>query len=307
VYNTQKAKKENDMKRLTVILLAVLLALSFASCEKKEKENDSKDSVNSTLSGEVSAVADTSKDGTASADTNTAPVPDEEYVLYKETYTKNDNYCLYVYNDKGHVVNRTWHYTNGETLEYTYDYNYNADGSYNVTVKGIGTDYYEYDANGREVLHIQDPTVYKVTTTNRYDDEGRLVESKTESETNVRSWFIRTYDDKGLAIKEQYYLGDGTPGKWYEFEYDENGRQILRHDYNEHGKKEYENILFEWVLEYDDYGRPTLEVRKDAERGGTYEKYIYEYDEAGGMCKKTATHENTVYEYKPLSQCLANN
>lgn len=291
------------MKRLTAIILAALLAFSFVACEKDDKGGNNTDSVSSTLSGEISNSDDTSVNDTSSENVNTAPVPSEKYVLYKETYTKNGNYALYTYNDKGHVINKTWYYTNGETLEYTYEYTYNADGSYNFTVKGLGTDYYEYDVNGREVLHIENPKVYKVTTTKRYDDEGRLVEQKTESENNVRSWFTRTYNEKGLAIKEQYYFGDGSLGKWYEFEYDENGRQILRHDYNEYGKKEYDNILFEWTTEYDEYGRLTLEVRKDAERGGTYEKYIYEYDEAGGLCKKTATHENTVYEYKPLSQC----
>lgn len=282
------------MKKIIILVFALVLLFSFVSCDKEEVKGDEKPDTDA-----VSGITEEEKEPEV-------PTPDEEYLLYKETYTKNGNYTIYDYNEKGHVVKRTTYYQNGETLETNYTNTYNDDGSYSVLIEGIGKKIEEYDAKGRLIKEINDPALYPVTTTYTYDELDRVIELKTvaEEKNHVRAWHKNTYDEKGNLVKDEMFLTDGSSAGWYEYDYDEKGNEIQKYEFYPDGTEGDKYALFEWVYEYDDYGRLTLEQKKDAERGGTSLKYLYEYDEKGGLIKKTDSTMKTVYEYKPFSECV---
>ncbi len=281
------------MKKLFILTISVLMLFSFASCDKEESKVNEKPSTNT-----VSGIEEEKEPE--------VPTPDEEYVLYKDTYTKTGNYTIYDYNEKGHVVKRTTYYQNGETLETTYTHTYNDDGSYSVFIEGIGKKIEEYDSKGRLVKETNDPSLYPVTTTYIYDDFDRVIESKTvaEKQNHVRAWHKNTYDENGNLLKDEMFLTDGSSGGWYEYDYDENGNEIQKYEFYPDGKEGDKYATYVWEYEYDDYGRVTVKRRRDVERGGVYPTYTYEYDEAGGMCKMTDSSMKTVYEYRPLSECI---
>ena len=197
------------MKKLLVLTLALLMALAFVSCDS-ESEKIKADAPNTENVGEVEE-----------EEAPKIPTPDEEYLLYKDTYTKNGNYTIYDYNEKGHVIKRTTYYQNGDTLETNYSYTYNDDGSYSVYIEGIGKKLEEYDTRGRLVKETNDPTLYPVITTYIYDDMDRVIEYKTvaEKQSHVRAWHKHTYDDNGNLVKDEMFLTDGSSGGWYEYDY----------------------------------------------------------------------------------------
>lgn len=283
------------MKKLLILILALLMTLAFVACDS---ENDKIKAENPNVEnvGEIEEENEEPK----------VPTPDEEYLLYKDTYTKNGNYTIYDYNEKGHVIKRTTYYQNGETLETNYTYTYNDDGSYSVLIEGIGKKIEEYDAKGRLVKETNEPTVYPVTTTYTYDEFDRVIELKTvaEDKNHVRAWHKNTYDENGNLVKDEMFLTDGTSGGWYEYDYDDKGNEIQQYEFYPDGTEGDKYALYEWIYEYDEYGRIISETKKDAERGGTARRYTYEYDEKGGLSKKTDYHMNTVYEYLPKSQLV---
>lgn len=286
------------MKKIIILLLAFVLVFSFVACDEEEKADKK---VNESVSG-----IEENKD--SDEDVLKVPTPDEEYLLYKETYTKNGNYCLYDYNEKGHVIKYTWYYQNGETMETNYTYTYNDDGSYSVYIEGIGKRICEYDSKGRLIKETSDPTVYPVTTTYIYDDADRVIETKTlaEEKNHIRAWHKNTYDENGNLVKDEMFLTDGSSGGWYEYDYDENGNEIQKYEFYPDGTEGDKYALYVWEYEYDEYGRVILKQRRDVERGGVSPKYTYEYDEKGGLIKETDSSANTTYEYRPMSECAAN-
>lgn len=270
------------------------MALAFVSCDS-ESEKIKADAPNTENVGEVEE-----------DEAPKIPTPDEEYLLYKDTYTKNGNYTIYDYNEKGHVIKRTTYYQNGDTLETNYSYTYNDDGSYSVYIEGIGKKIEEYDTRGRLVKETNDPTLYPVITTYIYDDMDRVIEYKTvaEKQSHVRAWHKHTYDDNGNLVKDEMFLTDGSSGGWYEYDYDDKGNEIQKYEFYPDGKEGDTYATYVWEYEYDEYGREIVKQRRDVERGGVYPKYTYTYDEKGGLIKMTDSSANTTYEYLPKSQLL---
>lgn len=287
------------MKKIAILFLSLLLLFTFISCDEKE-ESASGDGKKTNAVGSIGGSEEKENEEPK------VPTPDEEYLLYKDTYTKNGNYTIYDYNEKAHIIKETTYYQNGETLETNYTYTYNDDGSYSVYIEGIGKKIEEYDAEGRLVKATQDPTLYPVTTTYVYDEYDRVIEYKTvaEEQSHVRAWHKNTYDENGNLVKDEMFLTDGSSGGWYEYDYDEMGNEIQKYEFYPDGKEGDKYALYVWEYEYDEYGRVILKQRKDVERGGVYPKYTYEYDENGGMCRKTDSSKNTVYEYLPKSQLV---
>ena len=279
------------MNKLCAIILCVLLLVSMAACASDPITPPNPNEQN---------------EQNANGNENKVPSPPEEYLLYKESYTDSTFYYLYEYNEKNHVVSKIG-YKDGEIFSNIVNtYTYNSDGSYSYlqadTVQNLGEYVYRYDARGNLVERVENPNGYTVTHTYIYDENDRMIESKIESKTNIRSWIVYTYDEKGCMTKEQYLYDDRSPARWNEHVYDENGKHVQTFYYTEEGDLDNTGVLFKWEYTYDEYGRVLTERKIDAERGGKYVNTSYEYDQAGGICKMTELHNKTIYEYKPASQ-----
>ena len=294
------------MRKLKYLFVVAILALCVSACGGDSdggKEDSGKGKDKETVSTEKGDGISDADAGEDEQEEKKAPVPSEKYVLYREVH--DSGYVeTYEYNEKGHPVKSTSVNKAKETTEIVYTYTYNADGSYCVNEDGgrsYNRKYKEYDAKDRVVLL----KFSGETTTTSYDEKDRVIEKKVVSdEGRVRSWIKTEYNDAGEVLKESYFYGDGSSAGHYEYEYSET--DTIRYSFNEEGELfETDNLVrTAWEYTYDEFDRVIYEARKDVERGGAYEKYTYEYDEAGGMCKKTDEVQNVVYEYKPLSQCI---
>ncbi len=297
------------IRKIKCLVLTVMVALCVAACggNDGDKTGDSWKGKDNAGTENVDDVAESGDVGEAQnkegkeEEQKRAPIPSEEYVLYKESYTDSKNYSIYEYDEKGHEVKKTVYYSDGKTKVRTYEYTYNDDGSFKRIPDGSTYKYEEFDAKGRLVSCFDGD----VTKTYAYDDKDNIIEEKHVTVRDVvRSWTKKTYRENGICEKVQYYYDDGTPARWDEYTYDEQTGWIQLVTYDENGEKRDTYSPYVWEYEYDEYDRVTMETKKNPERGGVFERYTYEYDEAGGMCKKTDTPQETIYEYKPLSQCI---
>lgn len=273
------------MKKFLFLLLSALLFISFVSCNEEEVKKDNK---------KTDAVGNIEKE-----EENKAPVPDEEYVLYKETYTKTNVVKLYEYNDKGHLTRVTHNYTDGRVEEDLYEYTYNADGSYTVHQDGylISEKTSEYDAESRLVKEVESRYV------SIYTYNGNTVElKKTNDDGALVKWSVDTLDEEGKVIKTESFIANGESTGYILYIYDEKGNETAQEKYTPDGQKNGGNSVYEWTEEYDDYGRITRKVKGIPSTGGYAREELYEYDENGGMCKMTVG--NSIYEYRPLSECI---
>jgi hypothetical protein len=271
------------MKKITVLFLSLLLLFTFISCDE-EKEIKGEDNKKTENVGKI--------------EEKKVPTPDEEYVLYKETYTKTGAVKLYEYNDKGHLTRVTHNYPDGRTEEDLYEYTYNDDGSYSMHQDGylITEKTSEYDSNGR----LTKETDSRYTSVFTYGDN--TVEcKKTNTDGATVNWYVETLDEDGRIIKHEDFAVNGESFGYILFIYDENGNETAQEKYTPEGEKNGGNAVYEWTEEYDEYGRITRKVKGVPATGGYAREELYEYDENGGMCKMTVG--STIYEYRPLSEC----
>ena len=96
------------MKKILVLLIALMAVICFASCDEE--------------SGEVK-VDGNSVDNVGSINEKTSEtnknvfIPDDSYVLYKETYTKTNVVTIHEYDEKGNPTKITKTKANGEIEE----------------------------------------------------------------------------------------------------------------------------------------------------------------------------------------------
>lgn len=271
------------MKKIAILLLSALLLIAFASCNEEEVKTES---------GKTETVGKIEEE-------KKAPVPDEEYVLYKETATKTGVVRLYEYNDKGHLTRTLHTYPDGRVEEDLYEYTYNDDGSYTVHQDGylITEKTSEYDTEGRLVKETES----RYTTVYTYIDN--TVECKaTNTDGAITTWYVDTLDQDGRIIKSEYFYANGKSSGYILYIYDEKGNETAQEHYTAEGVKNGGNAVYVWTEEYDEYGRVIKKTKNIPETGGYARKELYEYDEKGGMCKMIVG--NTIYEYRPLSECI---
>lgn len=272
------------MKKIIILTLTLILLATFISCDEKEKENK-EEAVSGILEKEE--------------EEKNIPTPDEEYLLYKETLTKTGAVKLYEYNDKGDLTRVTHNYPDGRIEEDLYEYTYNDDGSYSVHQDGylITEKTSEYDAFGRLVKEIES----RYTSVFTYGDN--TVEcKKTNTDGATVSWYVQTLGEDGRIMKHEDFAVNGESLGYILFIYDENGNETAQEKYTPEGEKNGGNAVYEWTEEYDEYGRIIRKVKGFPATGGYAREELYEYDEKGGMCKMTVG--NTVYEYRPISECI---
>lgn len=245
---------------------------------------------------------------------------DEPYVLVRETFTSNGTITEYDYDENGDKISETVSYPDkpDETLYREYTTQYQEDGSKIVTEsqtmlqateEPVSSETFEYEYTPDDLLirktgfnngEYQDEILYE------YDETGNLIsQSEGKPGTGVTS-LARSYeyDSAGNLIKETQYDLDGKVNQYWTYEYDQNGKQTVKHNYNSAGEEMIKAVECQWKYEYDEEGRVVEEWQESVAGGHKYEWYQYEYDEYGNICKKKDVFNKTTYEYLPLSVYL---
>lgn len=303
------------MKRKTEIMMAgtMLIVMLLAGCGGAGQQA-SEQAADSIESRQESARQTDVQENTPEEET--AAGLEEPYVLIREINTKNGTVTEYAYDENGDKISETIMYQDkpDETLCREYATRYQEDGSRIVTEsqtilqatgEAISNAAYEYDYN-REGLLVRKAGFYDGEldgeVTYEYDTNGNLTyqsETKASSLGNAMAKKCE-YDEDGNLVKETLLESEGNVNRIYTYEYDEDGKQILKHELNAAGEEIASSEPCEWKYEYDEKGRVIEEWKEGTEHGGKFEHYKYEYDEHGKLYKKEDLIRHTIYEYAPL-------
>ena len=284
------------MKKYVLLFMVLILSLSICACGDKA---DLK--TNTDLGSGAGAVTGVE---IATEAQNTLPTPSEEYLLFKETYTKSGNFVVYEYNEKGHIIKETTYKEGEQPLETVYTYSYNNDGSYSRDCESWARDYHqEYNSDGLLITETGESfsSNGKVDLEYVYDGNGNQIEIYSYG-TLIESM---EYNQDNLLIKHNKHDEEGKIPTWWEYKYDENGREIQKIEYSKYGDKKEEGMSFKWNYEYDEFGRVVEEYCDVIETGGTTNRTKFTYDENGGLCEKHDVSMLKKYQYRPMSECIA--
>lgn len=241
----------------------------------------------------------------------------EPYVLIRETDTKSGIVTEYAYDENGDKISETVNNPEkpDETLGLEYTTQYQEDGSKIVTEsqrilvktgEAISPYTYEYEYSPEGLLlrktgfengNVDGEILYE------YDEKGNLIRQSGKNAPSIGRDLTKEfeYDENGNLTKQTDLDNQGEVEGWTTFEYDENGKEIMKHVFNSAGMEPDTYELCQWKYEYDGDGRVIEEWKEGTEHGGKYEHYEYEYDESGNICKKKDLTLSTTYEYAPLS------
>ncbi len=286
------------MKKIITFLIACMVILCLAAC------NDGSGSA--TQNGSAGENVGKIEDKAGKKDAN-AFIPDDSYVIYKQTSTKTGVVWIYEYNEKGHVTKIAHTYPDGRSSEdEIYDYTYNDDGSYSFHKTGWGSEYiHKYDAKGRLVEEIIDPNNRRVVTnTYTYVNDTTVDYVSRTNEGLTRQKDRNYYDGNGLLTKAEHFRSDGLLLAYTVYSYDENGNETTHTQYTPEGEINSNNAVYEWEQDYDEYGRLTRKAQRHTATGGFQHEEVYEYDDVARTYKVIITTGVTVYEYRPLSECI---
>lgn len=121
-----------------------------------------------------------------------------------------------------------------------------------------------------------------------YDRNDDLIKEESYLADGTLDYYtLYSYDENGNETSREFYLGDGTPDGTTLSEYNENG-DIVKEIFTVDG---YENII---KYEYDEYGNL---IRQDSLDSSGY-AYVceYKYDENGNLLKQSYGDSNGVLE-----------
>lgn len=283
------------MKKIFALLLCCLAIFPLASCDEKSQNADGK--ANSENVGKVENKVD-----------KNVFIPDDNYVLYKETDTKRNIVKIYEYNDRGHLTKIIKTSADGSVEDDTIFTNtYNADGSYSVHEKGKWTESIrEYDNKGRLVKEIDEPGSKNLmkTYTYSYGEDGIVHRETIDYDGRVRHIEKHTYNDKNLLERIDQSYNDGTPIGSIVYYYDENGNETKHSFLSPEGERTSNDAEYVWTQEYDEYGRIVNIEKRDTAIGGLYHKETYEYFDKERMYKVTSITGVYEREYRHLSECI---
>lgn len=300
---------------LTGILMASVLLSGCGSAGQQAPEQTASGSESQQESSQQTEAPESSDEGKNQA------VLDEPYVLVRETDTKSGNVTEYAYDENGDKVSETVTYPDkpDETLSREYTTQYQEDGSKIVTEsqsvlvktgEAISPYTYEYEYSPEGLLlrktgfengNVDGEILYE------YDAAGNLIRQSGKNAPSIGRDLTKEfeYDESGNLTKQTDFDDNGEVEGWSTFEYDENGKEIMKHVFTSTGDEPRTYELCQWEYEYDAEGRIIEEWKEGTEVGGKYEHYEYEYDEYGNICKKKDLTLNTTYEYAPLSACVS--
>lgn len=191
---------------------------------------------------------------------------DENGTLRKETvYEYGELESINEYNEDGSIIRKeSWNWSH-----YIVEYEYDGSG---ILIKSTETD---YDEDGD----------YKHTYEDIYDPEGEVILRTITSEDGNSFVAVRvekiTEADNKLTV---YQYGPDDELRYItEKEYDASGNLLSKVSYSiKDGEKEY---LSSEEYEYDDEGRVIVQVSKITDV--SYYRYEYEYSDEGYLCKES--------------------
>lgn len=191
---------------------------------------------------------------------------DENGSLRKETvYEYGELESINEYNEDGSIIRKeSWNWSH-----YIVEYEYDGSG---ILIKSTETD---YDEGGD----------YKQTYEDIYDPEGEVILRTITSEDGSSFVAVRvekiTEADNKLTV---YQYGPDDELRYItEKEYDASGNLLSEVSYSiKDGEKEY---LSSNEYEYDDEGRVIVQVSKITDV--SYYRYEYEYSDEGYLCKES--------------------
>lgn len=306
-------------KQICILLAGTIMAAAFLSgCGNNEKPAVEKDA--DSIESREESSQQTEMQENSAEDVETVDL-DEPYVLVRKIFTSNDTVTEFGYDENGDKTSETVSYPDkpDETLYREYTTQYQEDGSKIVsesqtmlktTGESMSSETFEYEYNPDGLLirktgfdrngEYQGEIIYE------YDENGNLISQSEGKPGSGISSLARSYeyDDTGKLIKETQFDFDGEINQYFTYEYDENGKQTVKHNYNPAGEEMVDPVVCQWKYEYDGEGRVVDEWRESVEGGHKSEQYQYEYDEYGNVCKKTDVFQKTIYEYLPLSVYL---
>ena len=172
--------------------------------------------------------------------------------------------------------------------------------SYFATNKQTTVDMYEYDANGNvicEVMLVDGVDQMRITYT--YDEQGRMIESKTVSEIAPAAGgsVTYTYDAQGRVIQRDHFDYRGKPDDQVFLEYDTQGRVI---------KEEGSKTVFRYI-----YGENNSYVLwEESKINSRTSKTEYLYD-AAGNCIAVRSYQGDeisseiIYAYNERNQKIS--
>ena len=286
------------MKRLLTLIATLMVMFCLASCDEDSnvtvKDNASGNSVGNVESNEAK-------------NNKNVFIPDDSYVLYRETYTKTDVIKIYEYNEKGHVTRVIKNKPDGSTEETIYTNTYNSDGSYSVHEKGPYVEnIMEYDNQGRLVVEINEPDSKSMMKKNTYTyaDNGIVYVVTTDFNGYVKNKETRHFNKDGLLELSEHYLSNDKLYARMKYEYDEYGNETTHYQINSEGEKDSNNMVFTWTQEYDEYGRLVKKEKRDTAINAVNYNEIYEYNDEARTYTVNSSTSVFDKEYRPLAECI---
>ncbi len=282
------------MKKILALVLCCMAIFALVSCNEKSVKSDGK--ANSENVGKIDDKID-----------ENVLIPDDSYVLYKETYTSTGVDLIYEYNEKGHLTKIVKTLPDTRVEETTLEYTYFEDGGYTVHEKSQSTEHIRtFDKDGRLIKEIREPESKRLMRcdTYTYGDDGIVYMESRDIEDEVKRVEKHTYNEKNLMVKLEQFLEDGTPIGSVEYYYDENGNLTKNSFVSPNGERNSNDAEFKWTQEYDKYGRLVKKEKRDTANNGLSYDEIYEYNDEEGAY--TVTSETALFkrEYRPLSICI---
>lgn len=159
---------------------------------------------------------------------------------------------LFQYGSNGQKEQETMFDRSGKTV---YDKSFNEKGqvdSETLYEDGRESVYNEYVYNDKNQVISQkslDTLTNTLTKTSFTYDKDGVLESALDTNVQNRPVVLREYNEDGTVYKQTNYHEDGTIVDYYRFEYDEEGRVIVKEEYNE-----FEIMTYRTVYYYRDDG-----------------------------------------------------
>ena len=303
-------RKVTNMKKLTLILLSVLMIVTLAACGSKKCEQHAYDDC-------------------ADTECNVCGETRDSMHSWKDADCDTPKTCTVCGKTEGSALGHDWQSATcteleackncgavrGDLLEHSYTVTgYDDHFHYQMCsvcgkldedskTKHVLDDDYTCSCSMKYIVKTENGAENSVVV-QLYNSSYKLIKEYTYVDRELTFFGEYYYDENDNLIKEERYLQDGTLDYYTLYGYDENGNETSREfylgdgtpdgitisEYNESGDiikvtytfDDYENII---KYEYDEYGN--LIKYDSLDNDGYGYVYQYEYDENGNLVKQS--------------------